>query len=65
MIGFIGDVENLEIEWNFLLLFTTISVAGIFIGMYISTFIDGKKLEKGFGGFVLAMGIYILFKELA
>lgn len=64
LIGFIGDVENLEIEWNFLLLFTTISVAGIFIGMYMSNFIDGKKLEKGFGWFVLAMGIYILFKEL-
>lgn len=65
LIGFIGDVENLEIEWNFLLIFTAISVAGIFIGMYISNFIDGKKLEKGFGWFVLAMGIYILFKELA
>ncbi|WP_438710916.1 sulfite exporter TauE/SafE family protein [Aquimarina muelleri] len=64
LIGFIGDVENLKIEWNFLLIFTAISVVGIFIGIYISNFIDGKKLEKGFGGFVLAMGIYILFKEL-
>ncbi len=64
LIGFIGDVENLEIDWTFLLTFTVISVIGIFIGSYLSNFIDGKKLKKGFGYFVLIMGVYILFKEL-
>ncbi|WP_299431345.1 sulfite exporter TauE/SafE family protein [uncultured Aquimarina sp.] len=64
LIGFIGDVENLEIDWVFLISFTGISIIGIFIGMYISNFIEGKKLEKGFGWFVLVMGIYILIKEL-
>lgn len=65
LIGFIGDVENLEINWLFLLSFTSISVAGIFIGIYLSNFIEGKKLKKGFGWFVLVMGIYIIYKELA
>jgi uncharacterized membrane protein YfcA len=37
---------------------------GIFIGMYLSNFIEGKKLKKGFGWFVLIMGVYIIFKEL-
>lgn len=64
LIGFIGDVENLEIEWLFLLGFTAISVVGIFIGTYLSNFIEGKKLKKGFGWFVLFMGIYIIYKEL-
>lgn len=64
LIGFIGDVENLEIEWNFLLIFTAISIIGIFIGMYMSNYIEGKKLEKGFGWFVLVIGIYIIVKEL-
>ncbi len=64
LIGFIGDVENLEIEWTFLLIFTAISVIGIFIGTYFSNFIDGKKLKKGFGWFVLIMAIYIIIKEL-
>lgn len=63
LIGFIGDVENLDIDWTFLLSFTTISIVGIFIGMYISNYINGKKLEKAFGWFVLAMSIYILIKE--
>jgi uncharacterized membrane protein YfcA len=64
LIGFIGDVQNLDINWPFLLLFTAISVVGIFLGVYLNKFIDGKKLKKGFGWFVLLMGIYILWKEL-
>ena len=64
LIGFIGDVENLEIDWSFLLIFSVISVVGIFIGAHLSNFIDGKKLKKGFGWFVLLMGLYIIFKEL-
>ena len=64
LIGFIGDVENLEIDWNFLFVFTIISIIGIFIGGYISNFIEGKKLKKAFGWFVLLMGIYIIYKEL-
>ncbi|OUR90817.1 permease [Flavobacteriales bacterium 34_180_T64] len=65
LIGFIGDVENLEIDWTFLLVFSSLSVAGIFIGTYLSNFIEGKKLKKGFGWFVLIMGVYIIFKELS
>jgi len=64
LIGFIGDIENLDIDWVFLLIFTSISIIGIFIGIYLSNFIEGKKLKKSFGYFVLFMAIYILFKEL-
>ncbi|AXT58135.1 sulfite exporter TauE/SafE family protein [Aquimarina sp. AD1] len=64
LIGFVGDVENLDIDWIFLISFTGISILGIFLGIYLSNFIEGKKLEKGFGWFVLIMGIYILIKEL-
>ena len=34
LIGFIGDVQNLRIDWIFLLLFTLISVIGIFTVSY-------------------------------
>lgn len=64
LIGFIGDVENLEIQWDFLLTFTAISIVGIFIGIWLNKFIPGEKLKKGFGWFVLIMGIYIIIKEL-
>jgi len=64
LIGFLGDVQTLEIQWTFLLTFTGLSIVGIFIGIYLNRFIDGKKLKKAFGWFVLIMGIYIITKEL-
>lgn len=65
LIGFIGDVENLDIEWVFLLIFSGISVIGIFLGVFLNNFIPGRKLKKAFGWFVLLMGIYIIWKEMA
>lgn len=64
LIGFLGDVANLDVNWTFLIQFTAFSVVGIFIGTYLSKFIDGNKLKKAFGWFVLVMGIYIITKEL-
>ena len=63
LIGFIGDIETMAIEWEFLLGFTAVSIAGIFIGVWLNKFIKGEKLKAGFGWFVLLMAIYILFKE--
>jgi len=64
LIGFTGDIQNILIDWTFLLMFTTISVIGIFIGLYIQHFINEKMLKKIFGFFVLMMSVFILFKEL-
>ena len=56
-------VTNYSIDWSLLMLFTSISIAGIFVGMYLNNFIDGKKLKKGFGWFILVMAICIFIKE--
>ncbi|RNL93479.1 sulfite exporter TauE/SafE family protein [Sinomicrobium pectinilyticum] len=63
IIGFAGDVGVMEIDWNLLLIFTGIAIAGIFAGSYLSGKADGKKLKRGFGWFVLVMAIYILIEE--
>ncbi|MFN4087103.1 MAG: sulfite exporter TauE/SafE family protein [Spirosomataceae bacterium] len=63
LIGFLGDLSNLTIDWNFLLVFTSLSVVGIFLGSYLSRFISGDKLKTAFGWFVLIMGTYIILKE--
>ncbi|MFD2516130.1 sulfite exporter TauE/SafE family protein [Pontibacter locisalis] len=64
LFGFIGDVFNYEIDWLFLGIFSAISIAGIFIGTYLSTKIHADKLKTSFGWFVLVMGIYIIIKEI-
>ncbi|OIQ29569.1 MAG: permease [Bacteroidetes bacterium MedPE-SWsnd-G2] len=65
LIGFLGDLNSTQIDWPFLLTFTSISVLGIIIGVYLSKFVSAKKLKKGFGWFTLVMAIYIIIKELA
>ncbi|MCL6294513.1 sulfite exporter TauE/SafE family protein [Jejuia spongiicola] len=63
LIGFTGDIQTIEIEWGFLLIFTLISILGIILGVFLSKFISGKKLKKSFGFFTLIMAIYIIYKE--
>ena len=64
LIGFTGDIQNTDIDWKFIISFTTFSVIGIFIGLYIQQFINEKHLKKIFGIFVLIMSFFILYKEL-
>ena len=66
LFGFIGDLGNVNLmfDWSLLLLFTTLSVIGIYFGIYLTRFIEGKSLKKGFGWFVLIMAFVILFKEI-
>ncbi|MBC7567910.1 MAG: sulfite exporter TauE/SafE family protein [Pedobacter sp.] len=61
--GFAFSVGHASIHWSFLFTVTSIAIVGIFIGSFISTKIDSKKLKPAFGWFVLAMGIYIIIKE--
>lgn len=64
LIGFAGDLGHHQIDWFFLLKITAIAISGLFIGLYLSRNIDGGKLKKAFGWFVLLMGIFIIIKEL-
>lgn len=65
LIGFLGDIGHQEIDWPFLLIFTALAMGGIYLGVYLNKFIDGRKLKKSFGWFVLVMGIYIVWKEIS
>ena len=66
LIGFMGDVQNLDgqIDWSLLTTFTSAAVVGIFLGGFLSKYIKSSSLKKGFGWFVLIMAVYILTKEL-
>ena len=60
---FLGDALTMVIDWEFLAVFTGISLVGIFIGSYLSNFIDGDKLKKGFGYFIFIMAIFVFYME--
>lgn len=63
-IGFLGDVHsNQNMDWKFLMLFSAFSVVGVFVGFYLQSKIDGQRLKKYFGGFMMLMAVFIVMKE--
>ena len=64
LIGFLGDIGLHPIDWKFIIIVSAIAIVGIFIGGYFNQKVNSNKLKKGFGWFVLVMGIYIIVKEL-
>lgn len=64
LFGFLGDVSNMDINWGFILVFSFISIIGIFIGAMMSNRFPLKVLPKVFGWMVLGVAIYILIREL-
>lgn len=65
LIGFTGDLSTtLKIDWALLSLFSALSIFGMGIGLYLSKSLEGAKLKKAFGYFVLVMALFVLTKEL-
>ena len=64
LIGFIGDIQVQIIDWNFLLLFSAISVSGIYVGQYYNHRVPDDQLKKGFGFFVIILSVIIFIKEV-
>ena len=56
LLGFFSAIDKVDINWQFLLIFTSLSVVGVFSGILISKKVNGKKLKPIFGWFILAMG---------
>jgi uncharacterized membrane protein YfcA len=64
LFGFLFSLKHYEMNWDIILPFSLLAIAGLFSGSLIAERISGAKLKKGFGWFVLAMGICIVVKEL-
>lgn len=64
LIGFSGDVQNINVDWNFLFRFAAVAMFGIFVGIYLNRFFNEKILKRIFGWFVLIMAVFILTREL-
>ncbi|MDT0678091.1 sulfite exporter TauE/SafE family protein [Autumnicola musiva] len=60
---FLGDAMTMEIDWTFLGVILILSLAGIFMGSYLSNYINGERLKKGFGYFVFLMAGFVFYME--
>ena len=64
LIGFLGDVLNYTMDWAFLLSITGLAIIGILVGNRLSKKASGTVLKRSFGWIILAMGSYILLREV-
>lgn len=63
LVGFGGDLMHVTVDWKFLLIIIALATLGIITGNYLNKTLDGAKLKKGFGWFVLSMSLVILFEQ--
>lgn len=64
LIGFVGDLGHVDVQWRFLLSLSGLTIFGVLAGGYLRRYVRGEALKKIFGWFVLIIGVYILIKEL-
>lgn len=63
-VGFLGDLHSShQLDWKFLAIFSAFSIAGVFAGIYLQHYLNGAKLKKFFGWFVLTLAVYMVVKE--
>ena len=63
LVGFTGDLLHTSVDWSFLSIIILLATAGIITGNYLNKKMEGAKLKKGFGFFVLAMAIIIFIEQ--
>ncbi|TAF04271.1 MAG: sulfite exporter TauE/SafE family protein [Nostocales cyanobacterium] len=61
--GFLGYLGQVELDWQLVGTFIFAASLGSFLGAYLSQFIDGKKLQKYFGYFLIAVATFVLFQN--
>ncbi|AFM15832.1 putative permease [Mycolicibacterium chubuense NBB4] len=61
--GLAGHLSSASMDWRLAALITAAAVAGALIGSRLTSVVDPNALRKGFGVFVLAMSVVVLWQE--
>ena len=65
LLGFLGDLQRgFELDLSLVTLFLACTLSGMFLGTYLSRFVEGARLKQAFGWFTLAVACAIILKEL-
>lgn len=62
--GLAGYLTTVSLDWPLVLAVTGAAILGSFIGARLTNVVSETSLRKGFGVFVLVMGVFVLFQEL-
>ena len=62
--GLAGYLTSVELDWALVLAVTAAAIVGSLLGARLAGVIPEKALRKGFGYFVLTMGVFVLAQEV-
>lgn len=62
--GLAGYLTTVQLDWPLVLAVTAAAIVGSLFGARLAGLVPEKVLRKGFGFFVLAMGVFVLAQEL-
>ena len=63
--GFIGYLDQITVDWGFMLAFTACAVAGILAGSRLAGRIAAATLRRAFAVFLLVVGSFMLYRNRA
>jgi hypothetical protein len=58
------DAQELTLDWNVLMIVTALGIVGSIAGAKIANRIPQQRLKRGFGYFLIVMGVYILARSV-
>lgn len=61
--GFLGYLNQVELDWILIVTFTLAASLGTVIGASLTRIFEAKQLQKGFGYFVLVVAVFVLAKQ--
>jgi uncharacterized membrane protein YfcA len=65
LLGFVGEMQAVEeLDYGFVGLITLLPLAGMALGTYLNRLLPASVLRTAFGWFVLAMGGFIVVREV-
>jgi len=62
--GLAGYLTSVSLDWPLVLSVTAAALVGALIGARLTSVVPEQALRKGFGVFVLVMGVFVLSQEL-
>ncbi|ROZ64595.1 sulfite exporter TauE/SafE family protein [Kocuria soli] len=62
--GLAGHLSSVQVQWSLVAAVTTTAVLGSLVGSRVAAKVPAQVLRKGFGWFVLVVGIVVLVQEL-
>jgi uncharacterized membrane protein YfcA len=61
--GFVGYLDQVSVDWGTIAAFSGVAIGGILLGTMLVRYIPQEALRRSFAGFLVVMGVAIVFQN--